>query len=306
MLDKTPREFWYATMPSQWHSPADGIGHLLMFPVAELKKQRERLLKIIEDTGSVEQIYGEDQSSWARWMIDWVSPAILDELSDVSRALTIADIFWNDTFQSITTAIFSSQETMKRSWKELAYNIIGSHISEDFDVSDSKDVILLLQLFVVDLDWEYGDSFVLAVDSAIQEINKFTSWEIETLPTKYKEFLLKFIEWDIKKSEQKWTLQVWQETLHRHIDSVNNSPISGKEESYTLKDVVNNLRAYFPEDFITAYKKFLQPTSTKDMYMDYPQTETFEAFQKLRERVGKDLEIYVIRPSMNPVDFDMV
>jgi hypothetical protein len=103
-----------------------------------------------------------------------------------------------------------------------------------------------------------------------------------------------------------WNLQVWRETLHHHVDSMNNSPISGQEGSYTLKDIVNNLRAYFSEAVIAEYKKFLQPTSTQDMYWDYPQKTTLEAFMKLREKLGKSLEIHVIRPNMDSIDFDRV
>jgi len=68
----------YPTKPSQYHQPADGLGHLIQFPVEELKKHSGRLLDIMVSNGMTIEPVSEKIWGWQRSIIAWeVNPDFL-------------------------------------------------------------------------------------------------------------------------------------------------------------------------------------------------------------------------------------
>ena len=277
----------YPTKPSQYHQPADGLGHLIQFPVEELKKHSGRLLDIMVSNGMTIEPVSEKIWGWQRSIIAWeVNPDLLEEYYDVNRAIKIADILWTSLFSWIRHATLLKwlHIDVGGTIESIDIEILASLMSLDYKPEWEK--LILDQLALIGRVNSTSNLGVEWLDAAIDEINSYILPGNRDLPSKYKDIFANFLDIMIVKLAEKGQTGDREKMLSKLINDLNKNILQKDSQEMSFEWFVNFLRKAGWDETIDAYNDFLQPKTREDIYWE----QEWEVGRATWERIGSILK----------------
>lgn len=279
------------TLRSQFHHQADGLGHLIQFPVSELEQQAKRLTKILEEQWAKQEVV-HTEWDWEKSILSWsVNSHILDELGDVNRAIAIANILWEQGFMALRNTFLSQwlkfsisagEKTLPSIPVDSFWLIVEKEFS-DSNIEQIKRGLHIMNFIADDIWWEY-------FQKAMEEIENYEENGGENPPFIYKYATIDFIAKFTDYIDEKWSIEGRKEMFRKLIDEINrNLHETPNKESF--EKFAKHLRAQYPSEMVDAYRDFTLATSHEEMYPDTSWEEVFEkSLIKTREIIDEKAE----------------
>lgn len=268
------------------YKPTDGLGHLLMFPVEELEKNSERLLKILEEDWINADIVVKD-GNWAKvWLhgeIDARTFAILSEFSETNRAIRISQMLPEQLF-TVMRNIFLSEGVYasidSKTWIRLRWLLHAMCWS--YEKLNPDFLIKILELANDYSKNEDSNLSSKTLTEAEDEIVKFENEKSDgDTPSIYKHVFLDLFSELLLQADKNNQMTSNKRNFLSNIETLNKLWETGNLEDF--HSYIDKITEKLPESNVQAYKEFIKPV------------EPSKKFPNLSpKKIGKKLSSYLI------------
>ena len=276
----------WAIMGWNDYKPTDGLGHLLMFPVEELEKNSERLLKILEEDWINADIVVKD-GNWAKvWLhgeIDARTFAILSEFSETNRAIRISQMLPEQLF-TVMRNIFLSEGVYasidSKTWIRLRWLLHAMCWS--YEKLNPDFLIKILELANDYSKNEDSNLSSKTLTEAEDEIVKFENEKSDgDTPSIYKHVFLDLFSELLLQADKNNQMTSNKRNFLSNIETLNKLWETGNLEDF--HSYIDKITEKLPESNVQAYKEFIKPV------------EPSKKFPNLSpKKIGKKLSSYLI------------